>query len=988
MLKNLKPILAACGILALLIACANPLQYSAPNAVTADRAVSLDGLSATWYLSQDTSTGSLILTQTKGSITGWQPTLALGTTAQSWTSPAISGNIAGGTWSLSLWTSGPGTATLVKAEILKGSTVLGSAQVDVNATGGGNHSSVFSIAVAETTFTNENLAIRLTKLSGGNVIAAFNTNDFNSTLTTGAVSAPTPTPSPSPIASATPGAPIAWHLLQSDANALVLSVIKGSATGWNPTIALNSAVQTWGSVLSTQSFAAGTWTVAIWSSNPGSASLVKAELVKISASGAVTSLGSSQVDVSTSGGGNHVSTFSIALAVLALNNEKLGLNLSLVSGSSPTVAFNSNDFDSLLTSTATLTTTPNPSVTPSVSPSLAPSVSPSVAPSVSPSVAPTTDTVWAITRIDNVQVLTQNNTNHNTGWENVTLAQNVPQNFPSAVMTKTIAGGYWAVALQIGDGSSPATLKAEILNGTTVVATGTTVSPGSNTQLTVKIPLSNVPTVNLNNSALTVRVTQTAGPSVQLGYANGYFNSYLDTAYSVFNIKFANFTNGVYPDSQIFISIIGNDNSGTANQGRGVYLDPTLVNFDPVTVQPYIYLSDHIGQNIPSISLAALKAKSPNGLVNMPGIFAGRLYISLGRALTIPINGANGYAGPVNSGVNKDILFDFMEFTNAPNGGTIFTNVTQVDSFCFPIALQCLNTNNSYMNPNGTLNTVGAFLDRGQAFSTTAALAPNPGIRDRIFADFLATVAVSHPDFAGCVVKKTDGTNLRIVAPSQVAENLVNKPAGVTVFGDVSNADNNRGYYFDGYINAVWNYLSYTGANRMTIDGNSAIQGMAYDRPGTSGSDVINTDGTVLVNGSILKDSNAKNILWPFVTIKNGHKYYVAKPYTLDIFMGANTLTTFSTAQTNDTDRGFELHMGDVLCSDFNRHVMPTASQQYNDLNPAQYYSSDPANYYAQFWHPHSPLGLAYGYSYDDYNDQSSTIALGNPKQLTVAIYW
>lgn len=75
-----------------------------------------------------------------------------------------------------------------------------------------------------------------------------------------------------------------------------------------------------------------------------------------------------------------------------------------------------------------------------------------------------------------------------------------------------------------------------------------------------------------------------------------------------------------------------------------------------------------------------------------------------------------------------------------------------------------------------------------------------------------------------------------------------------------------------------------------------------------------------------------------------------------------------------------------ALCAALNRHVAgePEAAQ----LDPAAFYKSGPANYYAAFWHARSLGGLSYGFPYDDHANQSSFISHGDPQWLLVAVGW
>jgi hypothetical protein len=52
------------------------------------------------------------------------------------------------------------------------------------------------------------------------------------------------------------------------------------------------------------------------------------------------------------------------------------------------------------------------------------------------------------------------------------------------------------------------------------------------------------------------------------------------------------------------------------------------------------------------------------------------------------------------------------------------------------------------------------------------------------------------------------------------------------------------------------------------------------------------------------------------------------------------------------------------------------------------FYSAEPANFYAKFWHTHGIAGKAYGFPYDDVGGYSSDISCNNPSQLLIAVGW
>jgi F5/8 type C domain/Beta-1,3-glucanase len=107
----------------------------------------------------------------------------------------------------------------------------------------------------------------------------------------------------------------------------------------------------------------------------------------------------------------------------------------------------------------------------------------------------------------------------------------------------------------------------------------------------------------------------------------------------------------------------------------------------------------------------------------------------------------------------------------------------------------------------------------------------------------------------------------------------------------------------------------------------------------------------------------------------------------------ANYFTSYAASEGDTSDStaqifgcGGTLAANPPLCAGLNRHVaqLPAAQQS----NPANFYQSAPANYYAQFWHQNAIDGLQYGFPYDDDAGQSSDISITAPQYLVVAVGW
>jgi hypothetical protein len=125
---------------------------------------------------------------------------------------------------------------------------------------------------------------------------------------------------------------------------------KGTISGFQP-LKMLAAPATWFGPALTGTFEEGAWSVGLFTASPGGAAVLKVEVFKTAADGsAPVSLGSTQVDVSTTGGGNHTSWFTLTgLPAQSFVNQRMKLVVTPVSGKSVTLIYNGNDFDSLLT---------------------------------------------------------------------------------------------------------------------------------------------------------------------------------------------------------------------------------------------------------------------------------------------------------------------------------------------------------------------------------------------------------------------------------------------------------------------------------------------------------------------------------------------------------------------------------------------------------------------------------------------------------------
>ncbi len=113
---------------------------------------------------------------------------------------------------------------------------------------------------------------------------------------------------------------------------------------------------------------------------------------------------------------------------------------------------------------------------------------------------------------------------------------------------------------------------------------------------------------------------------------------------------------------------------------------------------------------------------------------------------------------------------------------------------------------------------------------------------------------------------------------------------------------------------------------------------------------------------------------------KNGAgPFFISKPTTGDVLGCAGALATGAVT---------ELELEAELCAAFNRGVVNNTADW---AQPTRYYAAPAKNDYAMFFHRIGLQGRAYGFAYDDVNDQSSVKILPNanaPSSLTISVGW
>jgi hypothetical protein len=156
--------------------------------------------------------------------------------------------------------------------------------------------------------------------------------------------------------------------------------------------------------------------------------------------------------------------------------------------------------------------------------------------------------------------------------------------------------------------------------------------------------------------------------------------------------------------------------------------------------------------------------------------------------------------------------------------------------------------------------------------------------------------------------------------------------------------------YFDAYINEAWTYYA------------------SHDFVVTVGARqfVGRTQGDTIVFNEVNLNNGAFG----------GEVANIGKPTTTQVIQDNGPFATGTTME-----QAIEAQIGAA----FNRHVVEDVTK-WN--TPSAWYAASPSNEYARFWHDHNISGLAYGFSFDDVDNQSSTIQSPNPEHMVLGIGW
>jgi hypothetical protein len=170
---------------------------------------------------------------------------------------------------------------------------------------------------------------------------------------------------------------------------------------------------------------------------------------------------------------------------------------------------------------------------------------------------------------------------------------------------------------------------------------------------------------------------------------------------------------------------------------------------------------------------------------------------------------------------------------------------------------------------------------------------------------------------------------------SLVGSTRIVAPADGTFAGGGAN-----GAYFDGYISQLW----------------TEYQSKPL---------VISTGGNTY-SGTTTGPGSQMTFTGP------GGPYTVGYPTTQDALAASGVF-----ASGNPTELALEV----VMAAGINRHVLDNAA---NLNNPAAFYQTAPCNYYSAFFHTVNLNNLAYGFPYDDDDNQSDPLVSTNARALAI----
>lgn len=403
------------------------------------------------------------------------------------------------------------------------------------------------------------------------------------------------------------------------------------------------------------------------------------------------------------------------------------------------------------------------------------------------------------------------------------------------------------------------------------------------------------------------------------------------SASAITPIPFEIENNSTIPDNELYVAIVGKD----LTQGAHVWVNLTngvQMPMDPSynTIKGPEYGGNKgPGANGMYADCFFKLSDIPNKTVSLDGIQGCRMFIGIKSQLYLYFFGSTGaqqgYAAPSHSNPtdpNTGLNYEIIELTYNSIG--FWGNTSRVDSYNYAMGLELTSTG-------------GSVIKTGELHS---------------HADIGTLYLASVPDeFKKCY----DATTGQIHQPTKTKEFSDGSVGTMPDLGPYRD-------YMQPYIDAIWS--KYVNEDLKFI----------HPEIGTWSGRVSNNRFTFTCIAGPAGFIGKQGII-------------SGKPNTQEAFEGKGVLDERVNAA--EENGRYDLMMQAQICAALTRHVIDVNAANgtvQNWSDPSKYYLQSPCNHYAKFWHQQGIRvnQLAYGFAYDDVNEQSSTMHSPNPTKIKV----
>ncbi len=350
-----------------------------------------------------------------------------------------------------------------------------------------------------------------------------------------------------------------------------------------------------------------------------------------------------------------------------------------------------------------------------------------------------------------------------------------------------------------------------------------------------------------------------------------------------------------------------------------------------------------------------------DGIINMPNIDSGIVYLSFGSALKFADR-----ISPPNIGNPSDpsfnVIYDKFEISFLPKDGFPYIDITNVDFFCVPLQLQ-------EKLPNGTTNGPKGFSKN----------------RQEIFKSFRDGLEGNWTKIIQTPIDKDTGKpkdTIRIIAPNKAL-----------VSNDVIDNDFDASS-FQNYIDTVWDFYEEGKGKSIEVD----MSEISKANPGYEG---VVFEGTVKNGKFVFSEKNPSGTAKPSISFDkpSGSSQIKASVFGCAILFEAPNNTPQSVPAKNlgaAFNVGILAHPG--IADDVIYLMPPTTKTQSENWTTYKddYYTNtmtlkdgstlDCYNVYSKFIHANAIDRDDYGFAFDDVTQSDSTLADRNATGAIVTI--